>query len=48
MNSGKHGTRNDRGEVITVTKEQKTEEEKQMIKLLSLVSNKISERFINL
>lgn len=48
MNSGKHGTRNDRGEVITVSKEQKTEEEKQMIKLLSLVSNKISERFVNL
>jgi len=48
MNSGKHGTKNDRGELVVISQEKKTEEEKQMIKLLSLVSNKINERFINL
>lgn len=48
MSSGKHGTRNERGETLKLTREQKSDEEKQMIKLLSLVSDKMNERFKNL
>lgn len=49
MNSGVKGSKNERGETLIKTpEEKKTEEEKHFIKLLSLVSNKISERFVNL
>jgi len=49
MNSGVKGSKNERGEtLIKAPEEKKTEEEKHFIKLLSLVSNKISERFVNL
>jgi Ca2+-binding EF-hand superfamily protein len=48
MNSGTHGSKNERGETLLVLSEQKPAEERQMIKLLSLVSNKINERFVDL
>lgn len=49
MNSGLHGTRNDRGEIIQKPKDvAKTSEEKHLIKLLALVSDKIKERFVTL
>jgi len=48
MNSGTHGTRNEYGDKIVIPSEKKTDEQKEMIKLLSLVSNKINERFVNL
>lgn len=51
MSSGIHGTKNDRGEfVVYQNPEMKTRnvEEAHMLKLLSLVSDKIRERFINL
>ncbi len=49
MNSGKHGTKNDRGEVVISAKgDPKSEEERYLIKLLALVSDKIKERFVNL
>jgi len=47
MNSGVHGTRNERGEVIIQPKpDAKSNEEKYLIKLLALVSDKIKERFL--
>lgn len=48
MNSGVHGTKNDRGDLIKPKEEPKTAEEKHLIKLLALVSDKINERFLNL
>jgi Ca2+-binding EF-hand superfamily protein len=49
MSSGMHGTKNDRGEVTPVHIAQlKSEEEKYLVKLLALVSDKIRERFVNL
>lgn len=48
MSSGIHGTRNERGEVIKTKLEPKTEDEKYLLKLLALVSDKINERFVNL
>lgn len=48
MNSGTQGTKNELGEAIKIKKRQQTDEEKHMINLLSLVSNKINERFTNL
>ena len=49
MNSGKHGTKNDRGEVVISAKgDPKSEEERYLIKLLALVSDKIKERCVNL
>jgi len=49
MNNGTHGSRNDRGEMIIPPKpEPKSDEEKYLIKLLALVSDKIKERFVNL
>ena len=50
MNSGTHGTKNERGEAIPITQhmDDKTEEEKYLLKLLAMVSNKINERFLNL
>lgn len=49
MNSGVHGTKNDRGETIQKhSPKALTEDERYMVKLLSLVSDKIRERFINL
>jgi Ca2+-binding EF-hand superfamily protein len=50
MSSGTHGTKNEAGEIVNnfSKEESKTEDEKHLLKLLSLVSNKISERFLNL
>lgn len=51
MNSGTHGTKNEAGEIIAkgfVKEEQKSDDEKHLLKLLELVSNKINERFLNL
>lgn len=51
MTSGTHGTKNEAGEIIaqgSVREEQKTDDEKHLLKLLELVSNKINERFLNL
>jgi len=52
MSSGVHGTKNERGEFVLNNNIQetakKTDEETHMLKLLSLVSDKIRERFINL
>lgn len=48
MSSGVHGTKNERGEVILPKKEAITEDEKYLLKLLALVSDKIKERFVNL
>ena len=48
MNSGVHGTKNEKGDLIKPKEEPKTAEEKYLIKLLALVSDKINERFLNL
>ncbi len=51
MTSGMHGTKNERGEFVIHSSENsnlKSAEEAHMLKLLSLVSDKIRERFINL
>jgi len=49
MSSGMYGTKNEKGEFIQIPKpEFKPEEEKHLIKLLALVSDKIKERFVNL
>ena len=47
MNSGIHGTRNERGELIFPKPDPKTEKERHLIELLSLVSDKIRERWTN-
>ena len=49
MNSNVRGSKNDRGETLEVggKKPEKTEDEKHLLKLLSLVSEKIRERFLN-
>jgi hypothetical protein len=47
MNSGIHGTRNERGELILPKPDPKTEKERHLIELLSLVSDKIRERWTN-
>lgn len=48
MNSGQHGTRNDRGELVGKPRpEPKTDDEKYLLRLLALVSDKIKERFVN-
>jgi len=51
MNSGLHGTKNDKGEYLDASikrADSKTEEESYLLKLLALVSDKINERFLNL
>ena len=51
MSSGVHGTKNERGEFVVYNNQEtdkKTDEETHMLKLLSLVSDKIRERFVNL
>jgi len=51
MSSGCYGTKNERGEFVIYQNPEaarKSEEETHMLKLLSLVSDKIRERFINL
>lgn len=49
MSSNTHGTKNERGETIVQSnkKQEKSEEEQHLLKLLSLVSEKIRERFVN-
>ena len=48
MSSGTHGTKNAQGEYITQPKkEAKSDEEKHLLKLLMMVSDKIRERFVN-
>lgn len=48
MNSGTAGQKNDRGEYIISKPDTKSTEEKRLLKLLALVSDKINERFIDL
>ena len=48
MSSGTHGTKNAKGDLILPKSVPKTAEEKHLIKLLAIVSDKINERFINL
>jgi NAD+--asparagine ADP-ribosyltransferase len=51
MNSGTHGTKNEKGEYLDAMVKRidtKTEEESYLLKLLALVSDKINERFLNL
>lgn len=48
MNSGMYGSKNERGEVIIHKTNLKTDAEKHLLKLLALVSDKISERFSSL
>lgn len=50
MSSGIHGTKNERGEFVIHkdTQEPRDDESTHMLKLLSLVSDKIRERFGNL
>lgn len=51
MSSGVHGTKNERGEFVlnnNIDSEKKTDEETHVLKLLSLVSDRIRERFVNL
>jgi Ca2+-binding EF-hand superfamily protein len=49
MSSGVHGSKNERGEMVhPKLAEDKTEDEKYLLKLLALVSDKIKERFVNL
>ena len=48
MTSGVHGSINERGETLQPKQEAKTDEEKHLIKLLALVSDKIKERFVNI
>lgn len=48
MNSGVHGSKNERGEVTLPKPLPKTVEEKKIIDLLALVSSKITERFKDL
>jgi len=49
MNSGAYGTKNDRGETISAPKPVvKSDEEKYLLRLLALVSDKIKERFVNI
>jgi len=48
MNSGLHGTKDACGEKLVIAKpEPKTEEQKYLLKLLAMVSDKIKERFVN-
>jgi hypothetical protein len=48
MNSGLHGTKKSNGEPLVEPKpEPKTDEQKYLLRLLALVSDKIRERFIN-
>jgi|LauGreDrversion4_2_1035121.scaffolds.fasta_scaffold448849_2 hypothetical protein len=48
MNSGLKGSKNERGEIVLPKAPPKTIEEKKLIKLLALVSDKMNERFKNL
>jgi len=51
MSSGVHGTKNERGEFVlnnNIDSEKKTDEKTHVLKLLSLVSDRIRERFVNL
>lgn len=48
MSSGVHGSKNERGELILPKSEGKTDDEKYLLKLLALVSDKMKERFLNL
>lgn len=48
MNSGIHGSKNERGELTLPKPLPKTAEERKMMDLLALVSSKIAERFKDL
>jgi len=48
MNSGLKGSKNERGEIVLPKAPPKTIEEKKLIKLLALVSDKMNERFKSL
>ena len=48
MNSGVRGTKNEFGEYDFSQEQSKTDEEKNMLKLLQVVSDKINERFLNI
>lgn len=48
MNSGMHGSKNELGDCLNPAVLKKSEEEIHFTKLLSLISDKIKERFVNL